>query len=266
MFRYLAACLFLLPFLIISIRRGNVNRNVWKLALIPAAANLVMQSLWAASFYYMKPGFMILISKSSLIWIACFSLIAFQEERPLLKSKWFWSAMILSTIGLLGVVLLKDSDGSDTTLRGIIIALTAAFMWAVYTISVKIAFKNTDSRIGFSVICIYTTIGLTFLGILFGQPQNCLNMAFWPATALIISGITSIGMCHVLYYSAIKRIGATIPSLVLLASPFTVLAISNLAFGETINMSQLIFGVVLLTGSALSVCAQQNLKTSQKQV
>ncbi|TFG50760.1 MAG: DMT family transporter [Candidatus Brocadiia bacterium] len=260
MFRYWAACLFWLPFLIISIRKGKVQKNGWKLALIPAAANVVMQGLWAECFYFIKPGLMILISKSSMLWIACFSIIAFQAERPLVKSKWFWSAMILSVIGLTGVLSFNGNNVTETTLKGIIMTLVASVLWAVYTISVKITLQNTDSRIGFSIVSIYTTAGFTILAVIFGHPGASLKMTFWPWSAVIISGITSIGICHTLYYSAIRRIGATIPSLALLATPFTVLAISHLAFGENLTAVQLLFGFILLSGSAIAIFAQQNLK------
>ena len=78
---------------------------------------------------------------------------------------------------------------------------------------------------------------------------------------LIISGIIPIATGHVLYYIAIKRIGATIPSLVLLASPFTVLAGSYIVFGETLGALEVVFGLVLIIGSALAIWAQEHLKT-----
>jgi drug/metabolite transporter (DMT)-like permease len=76
----------------------------------------------------------------------------------------------------------------------------------------------------------------------------------------VISGVTAISLGHVLYYVAIKRIGATIPLLVILSQPFIVLAISNMVFGESLNAVQLLFGVVLLLGSAFALWAQQDLR------
>jgi drug/metabolite transporter (DMT)-like permease len=66
-----------------------------------------------------------------------------------------------------------------------------------------------------------------------------------------------------LYYSAIKRIGATIPSLVLLATPFIVLAASSVIFGERLSGSQIVFGLVLLAGAALAIWTQQHLGTDE---
>jgi drug/metabolite transporter (DMT)-like permease len=56
-----------------------------------------------------------------------------------------------------------------------------------------------------------------------------------------------------------RRIGATIPALVILAQPFIVLTVSYIVFGESLNGLQLLFGLVLLAGSALAIWAQQHL-------
>ena len=85
-------------------------------------------------------------------------------------------------------------------------------------------------------------------------------MQLWPWACVVISGVISIAMGHVLFYIAIKRIGATIPGLALLSTPFIVLAISYIAFGETLSLFQWLFGFVLLAGSALAIWAQQHLK------
>jgi len=154
----------------------------------------------------------------------------------------------------------KEDFAATKTITGIIIALACAFTWAIYTVSVKIAFKNIDSHHSFAVISIYTVAGLCVLALLFGNVEECVKMNAWQWACVVISGITAISLGHVLYYTAIKRIGATIPALVILSQPFFVLAISNIVFGESLNAIQLIFGVVLLLGSALAIWAQQHLK------
>jgi len=260
MLRYLAACLFWLPFLLVAVKKGQIESKIWRLALIPALPNIVMQTLWAASFYYIDPAFMNLLSKSSIIWIAGFSIIFFQQERPLLKSKYFWVGLALSVIGVAGVLFSEEGFATQRTTIGIILALACAFMWSVYIIAAKICFRDIDSHYGFSVMSIYTVVGLCILAFMFGRPQDSLKISAWPWVAVIFSGLTSIGIAHVLHYVAIKRIGATIPSLVLLATPFTVLAISSIAFGEMLNLFQWLFGLILLAGSALAIYAQQHLK------
>ena len=258
--RYSVACLVWLPFLFFSIKTKRLDRRVWRRAVVPAVANVIMQSLFACAYYYIGPAFMVLLMKSSIIWIASFSLIFFPEERTLVKSKRFWSGLALSAMGVVGVLYYKEDFAATRTLTGIIIALMTAFMWAVYTLSVRIAFKDIDSRHGFSVISIYTVAGLCLLALLFGQIGDCVKMGPWQWACVVISGATAIALSHTLYYSAMRRIGATIPALVMLAQPFVVLAISYVVFRESLNGLQLLFGVVLLTGSGLAIWSQGHLK------
>lgn len=260
--RYSVASLFWLPFLLFTIKAKRIDRRIWRKAILPAAANIVMQSLWAAAFYYINPAFMVLLTKSSIIWIAGFSLIFFLGERPLARSKRFWLGTALSVIGVVGVLLCKEDFATGKTIIGIIIAMVTSVMWGLYTVSVKVAFKDIDSRTGFSVVTIYTVAGLCLLAFAFGRPQDCVKMSTWPWACVVISAVTSIALSHVLYYAAIRRIGATIPSLVLLSQPFIVLAISNLAWGESLNALQWLFGIVLLAGSALAIWAQQHLRAA----
>ena len=258
--RYSVACLFWLPFLLFSVRAKRLDTRVWRRSVVPAAANVVMQSLFACAYYYIGPAFMALLMKSSIIGIAGFSLIFFPKERTLVKSKRFWSGLVLSVVGVAGVLYYKEDFAATRTLTGIIIALMTAFMWAVYTISAKIAFKDIDSRHGFSVLSIYTVGGLFVLAFLFGRVDDCVKMGLWQWACVVISGATSIALSHTLYYAAMRRIGATIPGLVMLAQPFIVLAISYVVFRESLNIFQLLFGLVLLAGSGLAIWAQEHLK------
>ncbi len=258
--RYSAACLFWLPFLIFSIKTKRLDHRVWRRAILPAMANILMQSLWAAAFYYIGPAFMVLQTKTYIIWIAGFSFIFFSDERALAKSKRFWIGLVLSIVGLIGVMYHKVDLSESRIITGIIVAQATAFMWGVYTLSIKIAFRDIDSRSGFSVISIYTVAGLAVAALLFGNVEKTAQMGAWQWTCVVISGVTAIALAHTLYYAAIRRIGATIPALVILAQPFTVLAISYMVFGESMNIYQLLFGIVLLIGSGFAIWAQQHLK------
>lgn len=258
--RYSAACIFWLPFLVFSIRSKKLDPSVWRKAIVPSISNIILQSLWAGAFYYLDPAFVVLLVKSSVIWIVGFSMVFFVEERVLLKSKLFWTGMLFSVVGVIGVLCFKQGFATEKTLTGILIALLMAFFWGVYIISAKIAFKDIDSRNSFSVVTIYTVAGFCILTSLFGNPAACLEMPAWPWVCIIISAILCIAIAHVLYYSAMKRIGATIPALILLAQPFLVLAISSVLFDESLNSLQWIFGIVLLAGCALAIWSQKNLR------
>jgi drug/metabolite transporter (DMT)-like permease len=258
--RYTVACLFWLPFLVRATAAGSFPARTWRRALLPSVANVAMQSLWAAGFYYIGPAFMALLSKTSILWVAGFSLMVFPEERPLIRSARFWLGFLLSLVGLFGVIAFKDDFAAIGTRTGIVIALAQAFMWGVYTISIRLAFQDIDPRASFSVMSIYAAVGLSVCAFAFGQPSQALALDAQAWIAVVVSAVTAIALGHVLYYTAIRRIGATIPMLVILAQPFVVFSLSSILFHERLNGVQLLFGAVLLAGSGLSVWAQQHLR------
>jgi len=256
--RYSVAGLFLLPFLIHAHVAGSFASRTWRRAILPSFANIAMQSLWAAGFYYIGPAFMTLLSKTSILWVTGFSLLVFREERPLIRSPRFWFGLLLSLAGMVGVIVFKNDFAAIGTLTGIVLALTQAFMWGLYTISVRMAFQDVDPRVSFSVMSLYAAVGLWACAFLFGKPSQVLTLDLKGWAAVVISALTAIALGHTLYYAAIRRIGTMIPVLVILAQPFVVFGLSRLLFHERLNGIQLTFGGVLLIGSGLSVWAQQH--------
>jgi drug/metabolite transporter (DMT)-like permease len=264
--RYSVACLFWLPFVVAMARRGGFPQRTWRRAVVPSLANIAMQSLWAAGFYYLAPAFMTLLTSTSILWVTSFSMVFFSQERSLMRSPRFWLGLGLSLTGLLGVVYFKE-DFTTVGLRiGIVIALAEAFAWGVYAVSVKITLRDIDSRTGFSVISLYTTAGLWVCALLLGHPGRALHMGVAPWVAIVVSAILSIALAHVLFYAAIRRIGATIPMLVNLSLPFIVFSMSSVIFHERLSALQLLWGVVLLLGSASSIWAQQHLAKPETSV
>ena len=262
--RYTVACLFWLPVLLYFMHAGRFDRRTWRLALLPFAVNIAMQSLWAMTFYYISPAFATLLTKTSVLWITAFSLMFFVDERPLAGSRRFWAGLALSVLGLGGVLYFKPDFAATHTVRGIAVALACAAVWGAYAVSVKIRLKDVDSRCGFAVISLYTTGVLWIAAILFGRPAQAASLGVGAWTAVVVSAITAIALGHVFFYTAIKRIGATIPSLVILAQPFVVFSISRVVFHERLAPLQLVFGVLLLAGAGLSVWAQGDLKPASR--
>jgi len=257
--RYSVACMFWLPYLLHFQRTGRLDRRVWTRAIPPAIANVGMQSLWALSMYYNDPGFLTFLTKCNILWIAVFSMILFPEERPLLRSWRFWLGLALCLTGVCGVMYFKVDFGRSGSMLGIAIGLATAFMWGLYVVLARAAFRHIDSRTGFSVLSLYTVSGLAVLGFWRGDVAQCLEMGPWQWFCVVFSGITAIALAHTFYYAAMRRIGATIPALVVLAQPACVLSISYFVFRESMNLYQVFFGILLLVGAGLAIWAQQHL-------
>lgn len=262
--RYSIAFLFWLPFLLLSIRKGNFDGQIMRRAVAPAGANILLQSCWAAAFYYMNPAFAALLSKTSVLWIIAFSLVFLPQERVLIKRKRLWLCLVLSAIGVCGVLGAKEDFSTSASLTGIVLMLTCACFWGLYTVSIRMCFRKTNSHLGFSVVSLYTSLGLWLGALCAGQVKACLHIGWHAWTIVILSAITSIALAHVCYYGAIRRLGPTVPALVILVQPFLILLVSRFFFNEHLSTGQLIFGCVLISGAACAIWAQKDIASQTR--
>ncbi len=264
--RYGAACLFWLPVLIIAAKEKKLPKTVWKRAILPALPNIFMQTMWAAAFYYIDPGFVSLLSTTAFLWVIILSFIFFIDERHHLSNRMFWLSICTTITGLMGVMLFHPASAHSYTLIGTTIILVYGLIWGFYALSVKVMFRGIDSRIGFSVVSIYTIVPLVILSFIFGQPQKSFDMPAWGWAAAIFSGITGIALGHVLYYISIHRLGATTPSLILLTQPFVVVVISFFIFDEKMTFLQIISGIILISGAAMAILAKKESRISPQNI
>lgn len=255
-YRYLVACLVLLPVLVVARHRGNLDSSVWRRALLPALLNVAMQCGWASSLYHVNPGFMVLLTKSSVVWTAMLSFMLFEDERPLVRCPAFWIGVLLAFAGLVGVTLARPDFSVAGTGLGVTLVLGTSLLWAAYTVSARAAFRHINSVHGFAVICVYTVIGLGAIMRVVSRRFTELPVQPVVWMALAVSGVLPIAVGHALYYAGMKRIGATVASLILLASPAIVLAISSVRFGERLVLRQWPWAGVLLAGCVCAILAR----------
>jgi drug/metabolite transporter (DMT)-like permease len=257
--RYNTAALFLLPMLVFSIRRGTFDHRIWCMALVPSILNVIMQGFWAAMFYTLNPAFAVLLSKTHVLWIASLSMLVVPEERALLKSPRFWLGLVLALTGVVGVLYHSPDFAVSGSATGIAMALVGAVFWAAYVVSVRVCLKEVNSQSSFSVVCLYTGAGLAVAALCFGDVSQCLQMNLNQWGILVLSSILAIAFGHICFYAAVRRLGATIPALVILVQPLTILVMSILVFHETLSLIQGLFGIILILGAASAIWAQKDL-------
>jgi len=255
--RYMAAFVFWFPFLLWTVRRDGLQKQIFLRALIPSAFNVATQSCYAAAFYYAQPGFVTLVTMTQVFWVVLFSMVLFPPERRLLRSGAFWAGVVLSAAGVCGVVIFHPTFSAHAELLGAVLAALMAIGWGCYTVSVKALLGQVDARLSFSIITIYTSLGLGAAAFLFGRPADCLHLNAIQWSHVLISSLCGIALGHVLYYSAIRRIGASIPTMFLLLRPFSVLVVSAFLFSERLTVLQWLCGCILIAGSLFFILAQR---------
>jgi len=259
-YRYLVAAIIYLPFLPGKNHAKEGGRNVWKYALIPTAFNIILQSAWAWVPYYINPGLMGFLGKSTVIWSVTGSFIIFRDERPLLTSKRFWSGLTIAIAGFTGLSLGGGSIPHGSTLFGIALVMIACMFMSGYMLSVRYYFKNTNSRTAFSVIALYTSIGTLITMMIFGEPMAFTRLPLNINALIVLSGIIGIGLAHVLYYAAQKVLGSAIASSTTLFSAFYTAILSYMIFDEKLTLLQWASGLLLTAGGLLLLAAQNKVK------
>lgn len=262
-YRYCVAFLTVLPF--IAYGTGGTdprfNRSAFFACLIPSLPNVVHQITQVIALFHMGPGVYAIFIRSSVIITAILALVFFPEERWIIRQWQFQVGTLLGLAGAVGVLWFQPGrQGGSIALRGIVIAFTASFCWALYSVLVK----RPSARLGpirsFGIISLITSALLFPLTLAFGKIETPLHCGARVNIILVISAVTCISLAHVLYYVAIRQVGVALSQTLQLLCPAGALALSWLFFGERLTVTQGWSAAVLLVGAFLAM----RVKTGQE--
>lgn len=255
-YRYSVGCLAVAPFVFYRFRRRGprIDFRIIGVCLIPALPNVVHQITQVISLNYMGPGVYAIFTRSSVIITALLALIFFPEERWLIRQWQFQIGTLLGLLGAVGVFWFQAGwKTGHVPLRGLAIAFTATFCWALYGVLVKRPSAELGSVRSFGLISFLTSALLLPLTLAFGKIGTPLHVGMHVNIILIISAVTCISIAHVLYYVAIQRIGVALSQTLQLLCPAGALGLSALIFGERLTHPQLWSAAVLLFGAFLAM-------------
>ena len=237
-YRYSVACLAVLPFVLYRFRRSGprLDRGIFLACLIPALPNVVHQITQTVALFHMGPGVYAIFIRSSVIITALLALIFFPEERWIIRQWQFQVGTLLGLVGAVGVLWFQPGrEGGAISFRGIAIAFTASFCWALYSVLVK----RPSARLGpirsFGLISFITSALLLPLTLAFGTIATPLHAGARVNIILIVSAVTCISLAHVLYYIAIRKVGVALSQTLQLLCPAGALGLSALFFGERLT-------------------------------
>ena len=263
--RYPASTLLFIPWLIYLKRRNTLPTGLWRLALIPALVNTASQILWAWSPYYLDAGMIGFIIRLSTVWAVIGAFIMFRDERSLMHSITFWAGLLLALGGFLSLSLMGKASLRGSTTVGLILVFSCSIFWASYQLSVRRNLSRISSPTAFGAVACLTCLPILISTILFSQPARILELT-WTQNALVIaSGLLGIGIGHVLFYIATKRLGVTISTATNLMGAFITALLSRWIFGESLTMLQWIGGGFLVLGGLFILNSQKQLQVQLSQ-
>ena len=105
-YRYLVACVAIVPFVYYQMRRGapKIDLHAIRICLIPCVPNVIHQITQVVALFYMGPGVYAIFIRSSVIFTALLALIFFPEERDIIRQWQFQVGTVLGLIGAFGVI------------------------------------------------------------------------------------------------------------------------------------------------------------------
>ena len=254
-YRYSVACLAIAPLVMIRARRGQrLNLRAFGLCLLPALPNVVHQVTQTVALFYIGPGVYAIFARSSVILTALFALVMFPEERHILRQWQFQLGTLLGLFGAVGVFWFQPgASAGHVAIRGMLIAFTATFCWALYGALVKRPSAKLGSIRSFGIISFITSALLFPLTWAFGNVATPGQVSWTVNLILVISAVTCITMAHVLYYVAIQELGVALAQTLQLLCPLGALVLSAMIFRERLTVAQLFSAAILLAGAFLAM-------------
>lgn len=256
--RYPVGTLLYVPLLVMVLRRTRLGR-FWRAAIIPAVVNIIGQTLWAWSFYYISASAAAFLIRLCIIWGIIGAFALFPDERKLAKSGLFWGGTVLA---LGGFAMMSAQDAMavrGAAVIGVVMMFFCSIFWGLYSISVRYVMGSLNPLVVFGIVGGYTSVGLAFMAPL-GEPGSVVHLSGGDLTLLIVSALIGIGAAHGLYYVAVQRMGVAVSALTLTATPFVSAIVARVWLHEEFAPIQWIGGLVLAMGSGLALLSQQRLK------
>lgn len=146
--------------------------------------------------------------------------------------------------------------GSLKELAGLGIMLATAMAWGAYAVSVRRFLGGFRLRLAFGVICLYTTLPLLVLMLIFGEHHRLAAVPGRVWALMLGSGISGIALGHLLYHRSVHGIGPVVTNGLSLAGPFVTCLAAAIFLKEAITGMQLVGGLVVVAGGAGLVLAR----------
>jgi drug/metabolite transporter (DMT)-like permease len=285
--RYGLSALMWLPFLLVTIARKKLPPGIFRMALWPAIFNSAAQVCFTTAYYHADPGLVTFGLRAQIIFVTLGAALLFPAERRVIRHPLFILGVALVVAGVLGVLLSTSraappdpvalSAAADSnavtlpavgeaapagrppgTLLGVFLAMGAGLGYGLYALAVRKCMVGVGSMLSFSVISQYTAAAMIVLMLLFGREHGAeaLRLSLPIFAFLVLSAAIGIAIGHVLYYSAIARLGVAISTGIIQLQPFTVSLLSLAVYNERLSPGQWVGGTCAVLGAILMLTAQ----------
>lgn len=186
-----------------------------------------------------------IILASTPMWVALIAYII-KIEKIDLK---IWTGISISFLGCFMVITQLDTSFSFVRdeYMGNLLILIATFFWSLYSIYIRMFFKN-DSIIkitAYSMTCSSIIFIMLSSNVIF---HSIWNFSMKALNGAILSGTLVFGVSIFLWNNGVKKVGATRTSIYANFPPVVSLLLGWLIIGEKITFVQMIGGFLIIFG------------------
>lgn len=148
-------------------------------------------------------------------------------------------------LALGGVVLIAGADLSGS-ISGILYGLSSALLYALYIVAGFFFMKGIDPLPGVAVVMSSTTVAYALWNVFAGYTPPT-SLSGWVGVLALAVGSTVLS--STLFFSGMKIVGPTVSSMVSTLEPVTAMFLGVLLLGETMTLTKVIGGFLILAAS-----------------
>lgn len=226
----------------LGLLRHALPPRIMALAALGGGAIVINWLLLFGSFSRASISVATAVYNTQPFMLVAFGALFFSERLTLTKLSWLGMAFV----GMVLIVQAKPDAGYGGTdyFVGILMALGAAFFWAVAAIVTK-KLKGTPPHL---IALIQVSVGIVMLA-------PFANLAHPPADArswimLAILGIVHTGLMYILMYGAIQKLPTYLQGSLSFIYPVVAILVDVVAFGHRLQAVQIVGAMAILIAAA----------------
>jgi len=222
------------------------RRDVPRVVLAGATGIFLNQLTFNYALDYTAAANVALILGASPAFTAAFVVaLGHERVRPL-----HWLALGVSLSGV-ALVVQGGSGLEGFSLRGDLLAIGAAVTWAAYSVMLRPLFGRYSAMRLSTLMILVGAVLMAPLSVRQLAAQDFGSIGALRYGSLVYSAIFPLVVTNVLYFGALRRVGAARATLFMYLQPFLGALFAALLLGEHIAVVQVAGGVVIVGGVAL---------------
>lgn len=226
----------------LGLLRGLLSWRLLALAALGGAAIVINWLLLFSAYTSASISIATAVYNTQPFMLVGFGALFFSERVTVTKLTW----LALAFAGMLLIVQGKPDAGSVGTdyLGGILMALGAAFFWAVAAIVTK-KLAGTPPHL---IALIQVSVGIVMLAPFANLSELPGDLRTWAMLAVV--GVVHTGLMYILMYGAIQKLPTHLQGSLSFIYPVVAILVDFLAFGHRLQPAQLVGAAAILLAAA----------------